>query len=74
MGRHFCGKIVSFSTASPKVAQLGRKGGQGLQKDTKMEPKVTKMEPGPLKFKLCDRKKCWKDVRVLCFQIANKGV
>ena len=47
MGHHFCGKIVSFSTASPKVAQLGRKGGQGLQKDTKMEPQVTKMEPGP---------------------------
>jgi hypothetical protein len=48
MGRPFCGKMVSFSTASPKVAQLGRKGGQGLQKDTKMEPQVTKMEPrGP---------------------------
>ena len=47
MGGVFCGKMVSFSTASPKVAQLGRKGGQGLQKDTKMEPKVTKMEPGP---------------------------
>ena len=52
MGRIFCGKMVSFSTASPKVAQLGRKGGQGLQKDTNMEPKVTKMEPGPPKIQV----------------------
>ena len=52
MGRQFCGKIVFFSTASPKVAQLGRKGGQGLQKDTKMEPKVTKMNPGAPKIQV----------------------
>ena len=59
MGRHFCGKMVSFSTASPKVAQLGRKGGQGLQKDTKMEPQVTKMEPGGLQIEVfCDQKSC----------------
>ena len=45
MGRQFCGKMDPFSTASPKVAQLGSKGGQGLQKDTKMEPQVTKMDP-----------------------------
>ena len=55
----FCGKIVSFSTASPKVAQLGRRGGQGLRKDTKMEPHVTKMEPGGLQIEVfCDQKSC----------------
>ena len=44
-GRVFYGGMVPFSTASPKVAQLGSKGGQGFQKDTKMEPQVTKMDP-----------------------------
>ena len=44
-GRVFYGKTNPFFDRSPKVAQLGSKGGQGLQKDTKMEPQVTKMDP-----------------------------
>ncbi len=30
---------------SPKVVQLGPKGGQGIQKDTKMKPRVTTIDP-----------------------------
>ena len=45
-------KNATFFDRSPKVAQLGSKGGQGLQKDTKMEPQVTKMESGDPKIQV----------------------
>ena len=56
---HSAEKLCLFRQLPQKVAQLGRKGGQGLQKDTKMEPQVTKMEPGGLQIEIfCDQKSC----------------
>ena len=39
------GKLLNFLIDSHKVAKVGPEGGQGLQKDPKMEAKGTKMEP-----------------------------
>jgi hypothetical protein len=37
--------MTHFLIDSHKVAKVSPEGGQGLQKDTKMEPEGTKMEP-----------------------------
>ncbi len=37
--------MTSIFDRFPKSCPTGPQGGQGLQKDTKMEPRVTKMDP-----------------------------
>ena len=44
MDKDAAGKCFPFLLIFPKVAKVGPEGGQGLQKDTKMEPRGTKME------------------------------